>query len=91
MRLCEFTTSCNKLTDGLHLYAWAKYRRGDVATTGEYAYINNRVLAKHPRAELVSMSRRFVPNCGPDGVKEPTEVWWEFKWIVFKAKEGAKG
>ncbi len=84
MRLCEFETTSRGGSCGKELFAWARYKRGDVPTQGEFAYIDGRVKAKFPNAELVSMGRRFVPVC-PD---EPTEVWWEFKWIVFNRKEG---
>ena len=85
MRLCEFETSSHKEDDGLHLYAWAKYKRGDVPTAGEYAYINNRVLAKYPTAELVRMDRRPIPsfNNFNDWCTKSTEAWWKFEWIVF--------
>ena len=43
------------------LDAALKRERGDVPTHGEFAYIDGRVKAKFPNAELVSMERRFVP------------------------------
>lgn len=84
MRLHEFDTSYRKGTCGTELFAWARYKRGDVPEPGEFAYIDGRVKAKFPNAELMEMRRRFVPA----SPAEPTEVWWEFKWIVFKSKEG---
>ena len=87
MRLCEFATSSSKGTCGKELFAWARYKRGDVPTQGEFVYIDGRVKAKFPNAELVCMKRSFVPIANS---VEPTEVWWEFKWIVFNKKEGGK-
>ena len=84
MRLCEFETTSREGTCGKELFAWARYKRGDVPTQGEFAYIDGRVKAKFPSAELVEMRRRFVPA----SPAEPTEVWWEFKWIVFNRKNG---
>lgn len=84
MRLCEFETTSREGTCGKELFAWARYKRGDVPTQGEFAYIDGRVKAKFPSAELVGMRRRFVPA----SPAEPTEVWWEFKWIVFNRKKG---
>lgn len=87
MRLCEFATSSREGTCGKEIFAWARYKCGDVPTQGEFAYIDGRVKAKFPNAELVYMKRRFVPVASPS---KPTEVWWEYKWIVFKRKEGEK-
>ena len=86
MRLCEFNTTSRSYRniDALELFAWARYKRGDTPTTGEYAYINNRVTAEYPNAELVEMRRRFVPTA--NGM-EPTEAWWEFRWIDFTHKK----
>ena len=84
MRLCEFETTSREGTCGKELFAWARYKRGDVPTQGEFAYIDGRVNAKFPSAELVEMRRRFAPA----SPAEPTEVWWEFKWIVFNRKKG---
>lgn len=84
MRLCEFETTSREGTCGKELFAWARYKRGDVPTQGEFAYIDGRVKAKFPSAELVEMRRRFVPA----SPAEPTEVLWEFKWIVFNRKKG---
>ncbi len=84
MRLCEFETTSREGTCGMELFAWARYKRGEVPEPGEYAYIDRRVKSKVPKAELVEMRRRFVPA----SPAEPTEVWWEFKWIVFNRKEG---
>lgn len=86
MRLCEFETTSSEGTCGKELSAWARYKRGDVPTQGEFTYIDGRVKAKFPSAELVKMRRRFVPA----SPAEPTEVWWEFKWIVFNRKEGGE-
>ena len=85
MRLCEFETSSREGSCGTELFAWARYKRGDVPTQGEFVYIDGRVKVKFPNAELVSMERRYVPVASP---AEPTEVWWEFKWIVFNRQEG---
>ena len=85
MRLCEFATSSSEGSCGKELFAWARYKRGDVPTQGEFAYIDGRVKARFPNAELVYMKRSFVPVANS---AEPTEVWWEFKWIVFNRKEG---
>lgn len=84
MRLCEFATTSREGTCGKELFAWARYKRGDVPTHGEFAYIDGRVKARFPNAELVEMRRSFVPVAGG---AEPTEVSWEFKWIVFNKKE----
>ncbi len=84
MRLCEFETSAIEGVDDTVLFAWARYKRGEVPEPGEYAYIDRRVKSKFPEAELVEMRRRFVPACPV----EPTEVWWDFKWIVFNRKQG---
>ena len=84
MRLCEFATSSREGTCGKELFAWARYKRGDVPEPGEFAYIDGRVKAKFPNAELVEMRRRFVPA----SPAEPTEVCWEYKWIVFNRKKG---
>ena len=84
MRLCEFETSSGKGLRRTELFAWARYKRGDVPEPGEFAYIDGRVKAKFPNAELVEMRRMFVPA----SPAESTEVWWELKWIVFKSKEG---
>jgi hypothetical protein len=83
--LCEFETSSSKGTCGKELFAWARYKRGDVPEPGEFTYIDGRVKAKFPNAELLSMKREFVPVANS---AEPTEVWWEFKWIVFNIKKG---
>lgn len=86
MRLCEFLTSSRKGSCGNELFAWAPYKRGDVPEPGEFAYIDGRVKSKYPNAELVCMKRRFYAEISA----EPTKVWWEFKWIVFNRKEGAR-
>jgi hypothetical protein len=65
------------------LYAWATYKRGDIPDAGEIDYINNRVLAKFPTAELLKMTRYPVPKCNGNPY---TEVRWEFEWIVFNYK-----
>lgn len=83
MRLCEFATTSRIGTCGKELFAWARYKRGHVPLLGEFVYIDGRVKAKFPNAELVGMKRRFVPVAQP---AEPIEVWWEFKWIVFNVK-----
>jgi hypothetical protein len=66
------------------LYAWATYKRGDIPDAGEFDYINRRVLAKYPTAEFVQMQRRFILKGYPT---PPTEVRWEFQWIVRNDKE----
>ena len=85
MRLCEFETTSREGSCGKELIAWARYKRGEVPEPSEYAYIHLRVKSKFPNAELVCMKRRLVPVASP---AEPTEVWWEFKWIVFNRKYG---
>ena len=65
MRLCEFETSSREGICGMELFAWARYKRGDVPTQGEFTYIDGRVKSKFPNAELVRMERRFVPT-SPD-------------------------
>lgn len=85
MRLCEFETGYARDYYGLILKAWARYKRGDVPTQGERDYIERRVLAKFPSAELVEMRRRFVPSAEGE---EPNEVWWYFRWVVFNKKNG---
>lgn len=35
MRLCEFATSSSKGTCGKELFAWARYKRGDVPESGD--------------------------------------------------------
>lgn len=85
MRVCEFGTTSREGTCGKELFAWARYKRGDIPESGEFAYIDGRVKAKFPNAELVYMERRFVPVANS---AEPTEVWWEFKWILFNRREG---
>ena len=80
MRLCEFNTSSYKDELGIHLFAWAEHKRGDIPTTVEITYISNRVLAKYPKAELVGMRRRFVPTSAS---REPNKVRWEFSWTVY--------
>lgn len=85
MRLCEFETTSREGICGKEFFAWARYKRGDVPTQGEFAYIDGRVKKKFPNAELMYMGRRFVPVANS---AKPTEVWWEYKWIVFKTKEG---
>ena len=88
MRLCEFTTDSTRKYYGIDIVAWARFKRGDVPTQGERDYIDRRVLAKFPNAELVELRRRFVPAAG--GL-EPNEVWWYFKWIDFiHMKKGAE-
>ena len=82
MIIGRFNTSSRQEYWGLEVFAWARYKRGAVPTKAEYDEINRRVIEKLPNAELVDMSRRFVP------AKEPTEVWWEFKWIDFSKKKG---
>lgn len=84
MRLCEFATTSRGSACGTELFAWARYKRGDVPTQDEFDYIEKRAKSKYQKAELVGISRRFVPTISSD----PTEVWWEFKWIVFNRKEG---
>ena len=81
MRLCEFNTSSYKDELGIHLFAWAEYKRGDIPTTDEITYISNRVLAKYPKAELVGMRRRFGPTAAP---LDPNSVKCEFAWTVYK-------
>lgn len=81
MRLNEFSTGYRKENDVEYLFAWAQYKRGDVPTQGEREYIERRVFAKFPTAELVSQKRRFVPTA--ECVK-PNRVTWEFEWVVFK-------
>ena len=83
MRMCEFETKSRKGYRVTELFAWARYKRGDIPTQAEFDYIDKRVKAKFRDAELVGMRRKFVPASPSD----PTEVWWEFKWIVFKMKE----
>lgn len=78
MRLEEFCGCVRNEWDGKHIFAWARYKRGDIPTQGEYDYINGRVLKKYPNAELISLSRRYVPT---NGGKEPNEVRWEFCWF----------
>ena len=77
MRLCEFETSSRRESWGLYLFAWAKYKRGDIPTSGEYDYISKRVHAKFPTAELVKMCRTTIDS---------TLVWWEFTWFVDERK-----
>lgn len=79
MRMCEFETTSRKGYRVTELFAWARYKRGDIPAQAEFDYIDKRVKAKFPDAELVGMRRTFVPASPSD----PTEVWWEFKWIVF--------
>ena len=79
MRMCEFETKSRKGYRVTELFAWARYKRGDIPTQAEFDYIDKRVKAKFQDAELVGMRRKFVPASPSD----PTEVWWEFKWIVF--------
>lgn len=86
MRLSEFMTTSRESSCGTELFAWARYKRGDVPTQDEFDYIEKRAKSKYQKAELVGISRRFVPTISSD----PTEVWWEFKWIVFNRKEGWK-
>jgi hypothetical protein len=86
MRLDEFSTSSEQFSkDILYLYAWATYKRGDIPTQGEYEYINKRVTAKFPTAELVEVRRRLRPDVLGE---KSTKVTWEFKWVVYKQKEG---
>ena len=96
MRLHEFDVSLSEGTCGTELFAWARYKRGDVPTHGEFSYIDGRVKAKFPNAELVSMKREFVPaSAEPTEVwwalAEPTEVRWTFKWIVFDYRYAEPG
>ena len=84
MRMCEFETASRKVGYETELFAWARYKRGDVPTNGEFDYIDRRVKEKFHDAELVGMRRSFVPVIQ----SEPAEVWWEFKWIVYNRKEG---
>ena len=84
MRMCEFETTSRKGYRVTELFAWARYKRGDIPTQAEFDYIDKRVKAKFQDAELVGMRRTFVPA----SPSEPTEVWWEFKWIVFNINEG---
>lgn len=79
-RLNEFCTSSNRYGEGLHLFAWADYKRGDMPDSGEIDYICRRVSKVYPTAELVNLTRSFIPE--PSG-REPKFVRWEFKWIVF--------
>lgn len=85
MIIGRFNTSSRKEYYGLEVFAWARYKRGVVPTKAEYDEINMRVIEKLPNAELIDMRRRFVPVAGS---KEPTEVWWEFKWIDFSKRKG---
>lgn len=78
MRLCEFETSSRRESWGLYLFAWAKYKRGDIPKSGEYDYISKRVHAKFPTAELVKMRRTPIDS---------TLVWWEFTWFVDERKD----
>jgi len=83
VRLCEFETSSRRESWGLYLFAWAKYKRGDIPTSGEYDYISKRVHAKFPTAELVKMRRTTIAD--KDGGNS-TLVWWEFTWFVDERK-----
>lgn len=84
MRLCEFQTDSTRKHYGLELVAWARYKRGDIPTQGERDYIERRVKDKYPNAELVELSRRFVPTANDEN---PNEVWWKFRWINFSNKK----
>ena len=61
-------------------------RQNLIPTHDEFDYVDKRAKAKFQNAELVEMRRRFVPASRA----EPTDVWWEFKWIVFNRKEGCE-
>ncbi len=89
MRLCEFQIDSSRKYYGLELTAWARYKRGDFPTQGELDYIERRVHAKFPNAEIVELRRRFVPV---ESGKDPTETWWYLRWIDFTNKKegGAK-
>ena len=82
MRINEFVTDIRNDIGGKRLYAWARYKRGNVPDPGEFAYIDKRAKSKYPTAELVKMHRRFVPRVKDGHVVEPTEVWWEFVWWI---------
>lgn len=82
-RLNEFCTSSRCCNSTLYLYAWATYKRGNIPDAGEIDYINNRVHAKFPTAELLKMTRYPVPRLGGEPY---TEVRWEFEWCVFDYK-----
>lgn len=79
-RLCEFNTSSNRIYGTLYLYAWATFKRGDVPDADEFDYINKRVLNKYPTAEFIKLKRLFIPK---SDASQPTEVRWEFVWIVW--------
>ena len=40
MRMCEFETASRKVGSETELFAWARYKRGDVPTNGEFDYID---------------------------------------------------
>ena len=77
-RLNEFCTSSRSVCDTLYLYAWATYKRGDIPDTGEFEYINKRVMDKFPNAEFVRMERILEPS---------NKVRWDFTWVVFNYKK----
>lgn len=52
MRLCEFETTSSEGSCGKELFAWAWYKRGDVPTQGEFAYIDGRVKATFPKGGM---------------------------------------
>jgi hypothetical protein len=81
-RISEFDTYSKQMLSELHLYANARYKRGDIPDVGEFEYISNRVFSKFPTAEFVSMKRIPIPVPDPLTNKS-TEVWWEFKWVVY--------
>lgn len=77
-RLDEFCTSSRFYCNDLHLYAWAPYKRGDIPDTGEFDYINRRVMDKFPKAEFVKMERILEPS---------NKVRWDFTWVVYDYKK----
>lgn len=81
MRLCEFNISSLEDGMGIYIFALAEYKRGDIPTSDEITYINNRVLAKYPKAELITMSRRFMLTSAS---REQNRVKWVFSWTVYK-------
>ena len=78
----NFETTMTRWPDRIELFAWARYKRGEMPTREEFDYIDNRARSKFPNAEFIELHRRFVVP------SESNEVWWHFRWIDFSKRKG---
>lgn len=80
-RVTEWETSARDEGRFLYLFAEAQYGRGSRPKDVEIERLENRVMLKFPRAELVGMTRTLVPRIGGG---ESRRVRWELQWLVLE-------